>query len=138
MAAPNTSVNTFLMFFGQAEEAMNFYTSIFDRSEITSMSRYGANEVGYEVGNEGAVSRAAFTILGQEYMCFDSLEKHEFTFTPAISLFVKCGSEEEIDRYYGKLAEGGTALMPLSAYPFSKKFGWVQDKFGVSWQLNLQ
>lgn len=121
------------MFQGQAEEAMNFYTSIFDQAEIINITRYGANEP----GNEGTVKRASFSLFGQVYMCIDSNIQHGFTFTPAISLYVNCEKEEEIDRYFEKLSDGGNVLMPLAAYPFSEKFGWVGDKFGVTWQLNL-
>jgi len=126
-------ITTFLMFQGQAEEAMNFYTSLFDKSEIISISRYGANEE----GEEGTVKHAIFSLNGQEFMCIDSNVKHDFTFTPSISLYVNCDTEDELDRIYEKLSEGGKVLMPLAAYPFSKKFCWVQDKYGVSWQLNL-
>ena len=126
-------ITTFLMFSGQAEEAMNFYVSLFDQSEIVSIKRYGPNEP----GAEGSVQQATFTLGGQTFMCIDSNVKHDFTFTPAISLFVTCDTEEEIDRVFAKLSEGGVVYMPLAAYPFSKKFGWVGDKFGVSWQLSL-
>ncbi|WP_077616096.1 VOC family protein [Caenibacillus caldisaponilyticus] len=126
-------ITTFLMFQGQAEEAMNLYTSLFDKSEIISISRYGANEE----GEEGTVKHAIFSLNGQEFMCIDSNVKHDFTFTPSISLYVNCDTEDELDRIYEKLSEGGKVLMPLAAYPFSKKFCWVQDKYGVSWQLNL-
>jgi predicted 3-demethylubiquinone-9 3-methyltransferase (glyoxalase superfamily) len=83
------------------------------------------------------VLHATFILNGQEFMCIDSSVKHEFTFTPSISLYVKCDTEEEIDELFEKLSQDGEVLMPLAAYPFSAKFGWVQDKFGVSWQLNL-
>jgi predicted 3-demethylubiquinone-9 3-methyltransferase (glyoxalase superfamily) len=63
--------------------------------------------------------------------------EHDFTFTPSISLFVTCDTEEEIDRLFEKLSQDGSVLMPLSDYPFSEKFAWVEDKYGVSWQLNL-
>ena len=133
MENSNQKITTFLMFSGKAEEAMNFYTSVFDPSEIISIYRYGANEA----GEEGTVLHATFSLKGQMFMCIDSSVKHEFTFTPAISLFVTCDSEEEIDRIYEMLSENGVVLMPLAASPFSAKFGWVQDKYGVSWQLNL-
>ena len=81
--------------------------------------------------------RAKFSLNGRELMCIDSPVKHEFSFTPAISLFVDCASEEELDRIFDRLAEGGQILMPLDRYPFSRKFGWLADKYGVSWQLNL-
>jgi len=70
-------------------------------------------------------------------VAIDSLFSHEFTFTPAISLYVKCDTPEEIDELFSKLSEGGQVLMPLDKYPFSNKFGWLNDKFGVSWQLNF-
>jgi predicted 3-demethylubiquinone-9 3-methyltransferase (glyoxalase superfamily) len=129
----NQKITTFLMFDGKAEEAMNFYTSLFKQSEIKSITRYGANET----GKEGTVLHATFILNGQEFMCIESSVKHEFTFTPSISLYVKCDTEEEIDELFEKLSQDGEVLMPLAAYPFSAKFGWVQDKFGVSWQLNL-
>lgn len=124
---------TFLMFSGKAEEAMNLYTSVFDRSEIISITRYGANEA----GKEGTVLHAAFSLKGQVFMCIDSSVKQEFTFTPAISLYVTCDTEEEIDRVFDKLSQDGTVLMPLAAYPFSEKYGWFEDRYGVSWQLSL-
>jgi len=61
--------------------------------------------------------------------------KHEFTFTPSMSLFVACETEAEIEDLFEKLSQGGKVLMPLESYPFSPKFGWVNDRFGVSWQL---
>ena len=70
-------------------------------------------------------------------MALDSGRQHLFTFTPAMSLFVQCETEDEIDRLYRELSTGGKVLMELDTYPFSKKFGWTDDKFGVSWQLNL-
>lgn len=121
------------MFDGKAEEAMKFYTSVFANSEITGISRYGANEV----GAQGTVMRATFSLNGQEFMCIDSSVKHDFTFTPSISLYVSCDSDDEIARIFTALSQDGAVLMPLADYPFSKKFGWVADKFGVSWQLNL-
>ncbi|OIK09862.1 VOC family protein [Bacillus sp. MUM 13] len=127
-------VTPFLMFQdGNAEEAMNFYTSIFEDFQITNIVRYGANEA----GPEGTVMQALFTLKGQEFMCIDSYIKHQFSFTPSFSIFVTCNTEEELDNFYEKLNEGGQALMPLNNYGFSKKFGWVNDRFGVSWQLNL-
>ncbi|MCH6264492.1 VOC family protein [Neobacillus citreus] len=127
-------VTPFLMFQeGNAEEAMNFYTSIIEDSQITSIVRYGANAA----GPEGTVMQATFTLKGQEFMCIDSFVKHQFSFTPSFSIFLTCNTEEELDFLYEKLHEGGQALMPLNNYGFSKKFGWVNDRFGVSWQINL-
>ncbi|MGH1283674.1 VOC family protein [Bacillus toyonensis] len=133
MSNTNQKITTFLMFEGKAEEAMNFYTSLFDQSEIVSISRYDENGP----GKEGTVIHATFTLNGQEFMCIDSYVNHNFTFTPAMSLYVTCETEEEIETVFNKLAQDGAILMPLGAYPFSKKFGWLNDKYGVSWQLTL-
>ena len=127
-------VVTQLMFEGAAEEAMNFYVSLFRGSEITRVERYGPGEP----GAEGSVKRAEFTVGGHRLACIDSSVKHGFTFTPSISFFVDCEDEAELDAAFGRLAAGGAGLMPLGNYGFSAKFGWVQDRFGVSWQLNLQ
>jgi predicted 3-demethylubiquinone-9 3-methyltransferase (glyoxalase superfamily) len=126
-------ITTFLMFEGNAEEAMTFYLSLFADAEVVNINRHGAEGP----GAEGSVQQATFTLAGQPFMCIDSPMKHGFTFTPAISLFVQCADEAELDRLYAALAEGGAELMPLGNYGFSPKFGWVNDRFGVSWQLNL-
>lgn len=124
----------FLMFQdGKAEEAMNYYTSLIEDSEITSIVRYGANES----GDEGTVMQATFTLKGQEFMCIDSNAKHAFSFTPSLSIYVVCDTEEEINSLYEELLKDGQALMPIGDYGFSQRFGWVNDRFGVSWQLNL-
>lgn len=121
-------ITTFLMFNGKAEEAINFYTSIFDQSEI--------NHVYHQ--EDGTVMHAAFTLKGQSFMAIDNSNKLDHPFTPAMSLFVSCDNEEEINLVFGRLMEGGIALMPLSPLPpMSELFGWVQDKYGVSWQLNI-
>ncbi|PGO29029.1 hypothetical protein CN984_12885 [Bacillus cereus] len=133
MSTTNQKITTFLMFEGNAEEAMNFYTSLFDQSEIVNISRYDENGP----GKEGSVIHATFTLNGQEFMCIDSYVKHAFTFTPSMSLYVTCETEEEIETVFHKLAQDGSVLMPVGSYPFSKKFGWLNDKYGVSWQLTL-
>ncbi|MEK3886156.1 VOC family protein [Bacillus sp. FSL K6-3431] len=126
-------VTPFLMFQGNAEEAMNYYVSLIEDSKITSITRYGSNEA----GEKGSVMQASFSLKGQEFMCIDSNVKHEFTFTPSFSLFITCDSDEEIIRLYENLSKGGAVLMQLDDYSFSKMFGWIVDKFGVSWQLML-
>lgn len=126
-------LRTFLMYAGQAEEAMNFYVTVFKDAEITNIQRYGPDEA----GAEGSVMLASFTLFGQELLCIDSNVEHEFTFTPAISFFIDCDSEAEIEELYSQLSAEGQVLMPLESYPFSLKFAWVADRFGVSWQLNL-
>ncbi|OCT14437.1 hypothetical protein A8709_26895 [Paenibacillus pectinilyticus] len=134
MGHDNQKVKTFLMFTGQAEEAMKLYTSLFDQSEIVSIQRFGPNEP----GAEGSVKKATFTIHGQQFMCIDSPAKHDFTFTPSISLYVTCESVEEINRVFETLAQDGKIYMGLDAYPFSERFGWVGDRYGVSWQLSVE
>jgi predicted 3-demethylubiquinone-9 3-methyltransferase (glyoxalase superfamily) len=132
-AAQAQKVTTFLMFEGNAEEAMTFYTSLFKDSEVLALTRYGPGEA----GAEGTLQAGAFSLAGQRFMCIDSAVSHDFGFTPAISLWVECDTEDEIDRLYTALGEGGQVHMPLGTYGFSAKFGWIDDRFGVSWQLNL-
>jgi predicted 3-demethylubiquinone-9 3-methyltransferase (glyoxalase superfamily) len=128
------AVSSFLMFQGNdAEEAITFYTSLIEDSEITSITRYGAEGP----GKEGSVIQASFTLKGQSFMCIDSYVKHAFTFTPSFSIFLTCDSEEEIDRLFEALSTSGSVLMPLGEYPFAKRFGWLADRFGISWQLSL-
>ena len=117
------------MFDGKAEDAINFYTSLFDNSKILNITRYNENEG----GTKGTVKQAVFLLDGQEFMCIDSPVKQEFTFTPAISIYVSCDTEEEIKRLFEKISENGKVLMPLDNYGFSNNFCWVADRFGVSW-----
>jgi predicted 3-demethylubiquinone-9 3-methyltransferase (glyoxalase superfamily) len=127
------SVATFLMFEGVAEQAMNLYTSLFKDAEINLLERHGPGEQGVE----GSVKRAEFTLSQHSLMFFDSSVKHAFTFTPSISLFVECESETELDEAFQQLSSGGAVLMPLDNYGFSRKFGWVNDRFGVSLRIAL-
>jgi predicted 3-demethylubiquinone-9 3-methyltransferase (glyoxalase superfamily) len=124
----------FLMFTGQAEEAMRFYIALFPNAAIIYIARYGKGEP----GPEGSVKKAKFRVGSQTVLCTDSFIKHDFTFTPAFSFFVSCRSEDEIHRLSeGLLENGGKALMPMGNYGFSRQFTWVSDRYGVSWQLNL-
>ncbi len=127
------NVKTHLMFEGHAEEAMNFYVSLFGDSKVEQIERYAPGEM----GAEGTVKLASFTLAGRPFLCIDSPVKHAFTFTPAVSLFVECESEAELESVFGRLSEGGAVLMPVGDYGFSARFGWLTDRFGVSWQLNL-
>lgn len=124
---------TFLMFTGQAEEAMQFYTSLFANSRIESLVRHGTEPP--EMA--GKVMYATFSLNGQTFIAIDSPPVHAFTFTPSISIYVTCKTEAELDQAYAALSEGGSVLMPLGPYPFSPKYGWVADRFGVSWQLSM-
>ena len=128
------SITPFLMFEGVAEAAMNFYLSVFEGSRIVSLQRYGAGEL----GEEGSIKLANFQLCGRSFHCSDSPAKHAFTFTPSMSLFVELDDEAELQRVFSQLVHEGKVLMPLDNYGFSRKFGWVDDRYGVSWQLNLE
>lgn len=129
---PEQRVWAQLMFIGDAEEAMGLYTSSLPECEVVSIERYKEGEQG-----AGTVKQAVFSVMGQEVRCIDSPPAHEFTFTPSMSLFVNCRSAEEVDAVAAKLGEGGKVLMPLNEYPWSKRFTFITDRYGVSWQLNL-
>ena len=128
---------TFLMFsgerYGHAKTAADFYVSLFPDACIERVDFFGPDE-----GQpEGTVKTTAFTLKKHRFMAFNSTVPHQFDFTPSMSLFVECDTQEEIGRLYAGLSDGGHALMPLGEYGFSRRFGWLNDRFGVSWQLNL-
>lgn len=108
-----------LWFDGQAEEAANFYVAIFPNSRVTDVKRYG--EAG--PGPSGSVMSVTFELNGQEFMALNG--GPQFTFSPAISFFVNCESQEEVDSLWERLLEGGAP----------EQCGWLRDKFGVSWQI---
>jgi predicted 3-demethylubiquinone-9 3-methyltransferase (glyoxalase superfamily) len=112
-------ITPFLGFDDNAEEAMNFYTSIFKNSKIGEIRRYGATGP----GPKGSVMSGRFQIEGQEFMALNG--GPTFKFTPAISFFVDCESQKEVDELWEKLSEGGETM----------QCGWLKDKFGVSWQI---
>jgi predicted 3-demethylubiquinone-9 3-methyltransferase (glyoxalase superfamily) len=127
------AITPFLMFTGQAEAAMRAYVALFPDSAIDAIDHYGA-EAG---GQAGTVRHARFTLAGRAFQCIDSPPVHAFGFTPSLSLHVTLESEADLDRVYAALAEGGAVMMPLGPYPFAKKYAWLSDRFGVSWQLSL-
>lgn len=129
----DSKIAPFLMFEGKAEDAMNFYQSLFPGSSVESIERWGEGDQ----GKTGSIKSAELSIAGLLIRFFDSPINHAFQFTPSISFFVKCESEEEIERLNEALSEDGMTLMPLDSYDFSQRFAWVQDRFGVSWQLDL-
>ena len=132
--AKEQEIITFLTFQKEdAEQAMNFYISLFDNSEVVSLDRWGAGAP----GKEGTIMQATFTLNGRMYMCSDSPPIHDWDFTPAVSNYVECASPEETEQLFAKLSDKGEVFMPLNNYGFSEKFGWVVDQFGVSWQLNF-
>lgn len=107
---------------GKAEEAMNFYISMFPDSKIEGIIRYGADQTPEK---EGTVAHASFWLCGEEFGAMDSAHEHKFMFNEAVSFIVKCDTQEEIDYYWEK----------LSAVPESEQCGWLKDKCGVSWQI---
>jgi predicted 3-demethylubiquinone-9 3-methyltransferase (glyoxalase superfamily) len=112
-------ITPFLWFNDQAEEAMNFYVDIFNNSKVLGITRYGA--AGPKP--EGTVMTASFVLDGQEFVALNG--GPEFTFSPAISFVVNCTSQEEVDELWAKLSAGGKEV----------QCGWLQDKYGLSWQI---
>lgn len=130
-----TSIITSLTFQkNDAEEAMNFYLSLFKNSKIINISRWGKDAP----GKEGTIMQATFELNGHRFMVSDSPPVHNWDFTPAISIYIECKNDTELKTLFSKLSENGNVAMPLDNYGFSQKFGWVIDRFGVSWQLNLK
>ena len=121
----------FLWFDKEAEEAAEFYASIFKNAEVTSTARYGK----MHPQRSGEVMTVNFKLENQDFIALNG--GPEFTFTPAISFFVTLETEAEVDSLWEKLAEGGTVLMSFQAYDRSEKYGWLNDKYGVSWQIGL-
>jgi predicted 3-demethylubiquinone-9 3-methyltransferase (glyoxalase superfamily) len=107
---------------GRAEEAINYYTSLFPDSSIARVLHYGKGE---EPDKEGTIKYAAFTLLGMEFGIMDSAREHNFKFNEAISFMVRCDTQQEIDFYWGK----------LSAVPEAEACGWLKDWYGLSWQI---
>lgn len=132
--APSTQIATFFTFQNyDAEEAMNFYLTLFDNSKIIKIERHPEGGP----AKEGAIMFAIFELNGNRYMCSDSYMKHEWSFTPGVSTFVDCESEEQLKNLFTKLSENGKVMMPIGNYGFSKQFAFVEDRFGISWQLNI-
>lgn len=109
---------------GRAEEAIGFYTSVFSRSKVGGILRYGKDE---GPDQEGTIKHAGFTLEGREFAAMDSAWPHGFSFTEAVSFIVSCERQEEIDSCWDKLTEGGD--------PNAQQCGWLKDKYGVSWQV---
>lgn len=128
-------IATFLTFQKEnAEKAMNFYVELFNNSEIIEVKRWGKDGP----VKEGSIMHATFSLNGNLFMCSDSPPIHEWGFTPAVSNFIDCEDLAELKRLFNKLSANGKVMMPLNNYGFSQKFGFVEDQFGVSWQLNLK
>ena len=118
---------------GAAQAALDLYFSTFPYSGMARVEKYKEDEP----GPAGTIKVAVFTLCGREFMCSDSPIEHKFSFTPSSSTFVEFDSLEAVERAFGMLSEEGDVLMPLDDYGFSQNFGWVNDRVGVSWQLNV-
>ncbi|WP_329136545.1 VOC family protein [Streptomyces sp. NBC_01476] len=141
---PAPKLMMFLAFRSDAEEALEFYTSLFENSEVHRVVRARAGETGWE---EGTLQHALFTLDGQTFMCtnmpppgakgYELAAWDAYAFSPATAIYVQCGTAEEFDRFYASLSEKGEVIMPADSYEFSARFAWVTDRFGVSWRINL-
>jgi predicted 3-demethylubiquinone-9 3-methyltransferase (glyoxalase superfamily) len=112
-------ITPFLWFDGKAEEAANFYASIFKNSKVKSVARYGEGGP----GPKGTAMSVTFQLEGQDFMALNGGPL--FTFSPAVSFFVSCETQEEIDDFWERLSAGGK----------TERCGWLKDKFGLSWQI---
>jgi len=121
----------FLMFQGQAKDALALYRETFPDYEELLLQEHPAGPQG------GQIAMARIRVGGLEIMLYDSPPVHAFTFTPSTSTFIDCDDEAQLRALAEKLGEGGAVMMPVDNYGFSKLFTWIADRFGVSWQLNL-
>lgn len=128
---PMASVSTHLMFQGSAGEAIELYRSVFPEFVVHRQELHESGEM------KGKVRLAHVRFGDQSLIIFDSPPVHDFTFTPSMSLFVELDDAERLRQAFEILSEGGEVAMPLADYGFSPLFGWLQDKYGVSWQLSL-
>ena len=118
-------ITPFLWFDNKAEEAVRFYTSIFKNSNIGVVTRYGEETARAAGRPKGTVMTVAFQIEGQEFVALNG--GPHFQFNEAISFVINCGSQDEVDYYWGKLSKGGDAR--------AQQCGWLKDRYGVSWQI---
>jgi predicted 3-demethylubiquinone-9 3-methyltransferase (glyoxalase superfamily) len=120
------TITTHLWFDKEAKEAAQFYVSIFPQSKIKSTTTLHDTP-------SGSVDTVSFELLGREFQAISA--GPDFKFNPSVSFHVTCKTKEDVEAIWGELAQGGMVLMELGTYPWSERFGWVQDKYGVSWQI---
>ena len=125
MQAVTQRITPFLWFDDQAEEAVRFYVSVFDDARITATTRYTKESAEASGQKEGSVMTIGFQLAGQDFAAING--GPHFEFSEAISLVVNCQSQEEVDRYWARLSEGGD--------PKAQQCGWLKDRYGVSWQI---
>lgn len=130
-----SKISPFLWFDNNAEEAVYFYTSIFENSKILKVTRYNDASAKASGRPVDSVLTMSFQLEGQTFTALNG--GPHFKLNESISFFVYCKSDDEIEKLYNKLSEGGNVNMPLDKYDWSDKYAWVKDKFGVSWQLDV-
>ena len=132
------TITTFLTFsgeqYGKAEEAIRFYVSLFPDSKVEYLERHGEGEK----APAGELRRGAFTLSGQRFMATESQGDARTAFNPAFSLYVAFRSAEDLTALFTRLSAGGKVHMPLKRYRSSPLFVWFDDRYGISWQLELK
>jgi predicted 3-demethylubiquinone-9 3-methyltransferase (glyoxalase superfamily) len=128
MRGMTNQIRPYLWFDTQAREAVGFYVETFPASRITNTTTIHDTP-------SGDSEIVSFELLGQAFMAISAGPL--FKFTPAVSFLVSCATRDEVDQLWARLAAGGQALMPLDSYPFSDRFGWTNDRYGLSWQVML-
>jgi predicted 3-demethylubiquinone-9 3-methyltransferase (glyoxalase superfamily) len=128
-------ISPFLWFDTQALDAANFYASVFKNARVKTSNRYSDEGAAGAGMQQGSIMAVVFELEGQEFTALNG--GPVFKISPSISFMVNCRTEEKINNLWYKLSEGGKVLMELNKYPFSERYGWIEDKFGVSWQLIL-
>jgi predicted 3-demethylubiquinone-9 3-methyltransferase (glyoxalase superfamily) len=127
-----SKVSTFVMFQGQAQQAIDLYSELFAGFKVQQLQHYDESDDGPR-----RVRHATIDFERHNLVFTDSPVSHDFGFTPAVSLFINFATDAELERVFTRLAEGGEVLMPIDDYGFSARFGWLNDRFGLSWQLNV-
>jgi predicted 3-demethylubiquinone-9 3-methyltransferase (glyoxalase superfamily) len=136
METRHQKITPFLWFDSNAEEAVKFYSTVFTNTKTKTITRYsdaGSRASGMQ---KGSVMTISFQIEGYEIVAING--GPFLKINPSLSFFVNCQSTDEIDTLWNKLSKNGNVMMPLDNYPFAEKYGWIQDQFGVSWQLIIQ
>lgn len=142
--APLDKLTVFLAFKRDLEDAVKLYTSLFDDAEVLSVIRARAGEPGW---TEGTLQHAVINLAGLKLMCInmpppgaqghDHAPWHKYELSPALAIYVQCRDTGEFDRLYEGLSDMGEVIAPIGSYGWSEKFAWVNDRFGVSWRINL-
>jgi predicted 3-demethylubiquinone-9 3-methyltransferase (glyoxalase superfamily) len=133
MAAIQQKIVPHLWYDSEAEEAVKLYASLIPDSRVGETTRYG--KAGFEIHGqpEGKVMTVAFDLAGQKFMGLNA--GPIFKFNPSVSFLIGCETKDEVDSIWKRLAEGGKPLMELGEYPFSERYGWTEDRYGLSWQV---